>query len=97
MPMSTKSLAAATIAFAALGLGGCATTEYVDEQIALVNGRIDGVDAQLRTTTQTANTALSTAQAAATDAQNANRRLDALTGRVDRMEQGSTSNRAPRN
>lgn len=97
MPLSTKSLAAATIAIAAVGLGGCATTDYVDEQIALVNSRIDGVEAQLRTTTQTANTAQTTAQAAATDAQNANRRLDALTGRVDRLEQASTRNRSPRN
>ena len=97
MPKFTKSLAAATVIFTGLGLSGCATTDYVDEQIALVNSRIDGVDAQLRTTTQTANTAQTTAQAAATDAQNANRRLDALTGRVDRVEQQSTAQRSPRN
>ena len=97
MPMTTKSLAAATIVLAGLGLSGCATTDYVDEQIAMVNSRIDGVDANLRTTTQTAQSAQAAAQAAATDAQNANRRIDALTSRVDRVEQQMASSRAPRN
>jgi len=80
----------AMVAAGGLSLSACATTEYVDEQIALVNGRIDGVEANLATTTSTAN-------AAAADAQNANRRLDQLTGRVDRLEQAAAAQRRPRN
>jgi len=97
MQMTTKSLAAAAIVLAGLGLSGCATTDYVDEQVALVNSRVDGVEANLRTTTQTAQAAQAAAQAAATDAQNANRRIDALTSRVDRVEQQMASSRSPRN
>ena len=91
MPITRKSLATvATVVLGGLSLSACATTEYVDEQIALVNGRIDGVEANLATTTSTAN-------AAAADAQNANRRLDQLTGRVDRLEQAAAAQRRPRN
>ena len=80
----------AMVAAGGLSLSACATTDYVDEQIALVNTRIDGVEANLATTTSTAN-------AAAADAQNANRRLDQLTGRVDRLEPAAAAQRRPRN
>ena len=91
MTIIRKSLANLAIAAAGgLSLSACATTDYVDEQIAMVNSRIDGVEANLATTTRTAN-------AAAADAQNANRRLDALTGRVDRLEQAAAAQRRPRN
>jgi len=91
MPITRKSFATvAAVAVGGLSLSACATTDYVDEQIAAVNQRIDGVDARLQQTTTTAN-------AAATDAQNANRRLDQLTGRVDRLEQQATAQRRPRN
>ena len=89
--ITRKSLAnLAMVAAGGLSLSACATTDYVDEQIALVNTRIDGVEANLATTTSPAN-------AAAADAQNANRRLDALTGRVDRLEQAAAAQRRPRN
>jgi outer membrane murein-binding lipoprotein Lpp len=98
MPITSKNLATvAMVTLGGLGLGGCATTEYVDEQIALVNQRIDGVEANLQQTTTTANSAAAQAQAAATEAQNANRRLDQLTARVDRLEQAATAQRRPRN
>jgi len=98
MPITRKSLAtAALVAAGGLSLSACATTDYVDEQIAMVNTRIDGVDAKLAQTTTTANAAAAQAQAAATEAQNANRRLDQLTGRVDRLEQAATAQRRPRN
>ena len=61
-------------------LGGCVTTEYVDERIAAVNQRIDALEARVGQVDQTA-------QAAATSAQQANQRLDSLTARVDGIEQ----------
>ena len=101
MPMTKKSLVtAAVLTLGGLGLSGCATTDYVDEQIAAVNARIDGVDARVSQNAQAAAAAQSTAQAAAADAQNANRRIDALTGRVDRLEQqaaAAAAARRPRN
>jgi outer membrane murein-binding lipoprotein Lpp len=91
MPITRKSLATvATVVLGGLSLSACATTDYVDEQIAAVNTRIDGVDAK-------AGAAAAQAQAAQTEAQNANRRLDQLTGRVDRLEQQATVQRQPRN
>ena len=98
MTIIRKSLANLAMAAAgALSLSACATTDYVDEQIAMVNTRVDGVEANLAQTTSTANAAQAQAQAAATDAQNANRRLDQLTGRVDRLEQSAAAQRRPRN
>ncbi len=98
MSITTKSLAhLAVVAAGGLSLSACATTDYVDEQIATVNQRIDGVEARLNTTTTTANAAQAAAAAAAGDAQNANRRIDALTSRVDRLEQAAAAQRGPRN
>lgn len=98
MPNTRKSLATvAVMALGGLSLSACATTDYVDEQIAMVNQRIDGVESNLAQTTTTANAAAAQAQTAAADAQNANRRLDALTGRVDRLEQAAAAQRRPRN
>ena len=98
MPMTRKSLATvATVLVGGLSLSACATTDYVDEQIAMVNTRVDGVEANLAQTTSTANAAHAQAQAAATDAQNANRRIDQLNGRVDRLEQAAAAQRRPRN
>ena len=80
MPITRKSLAqVAIIAMGGLGLSACATTDYVDEQIAMVNTRIDGVDAKASQAASAAAAADAKAQAAATEAQNANRRHDALT------------------
>ena len=98
MPMTRKSLATvAAVVAGGLSLSACATTDYVDEQIAAVNARIDGVDARATQAASAASAAQAQAQAAATDAQNANRRLDQLTGRVDRLEQQATAQRRPRN
>jgi murein lipoprotein len=98
MPITTKSLAAvALVAVSGLSLSACATTDYVDEQIAMVNSRIDGVDAKANQAAAAAAAADAKAQAAATDAQNANRRIDQLNGRVDRLEQAAAAQRRPRN
>lgn len=75
------------LAVGGLALSGCATTKYVDEQIASVNGRVDAVDAKATDAIQRADAANSAAQAAANDARTANQRLDQLTARVDRNEQ----------
>ncbi|HLO21093.1 MAG TPA: Lpp/OprI family alanine-zipper lipoprotein [Sphingomicrobium sp.] len=75
------------LAGASLALGGCATEDYVDKHIALVNQRIDGVEAHLAQVEGTANQANQTAQAAMGSAQQANQRLDQLTSRVDAIEQ----------
>ena len=82
MPMTRTSFAAiAAVVAGGLSLSACATTDYVDEQIAAVNQRIDGVDAKASQAAQAAAAADAKATAAATDAQNANRRLDQLTTR----------------
>lgn len=83
-----------------LGLSACATREYVDQQIATVNTRIDGVDSRVQAAQSRADSAAqaaaaaqsradaanSAAQAAGTDARTANQRLDQLTPRVDALE-----------
>jgi hypothetical protein len=89
---------------AGFGLSACATTEYVDQQIAAVNGRIDQVDARVQAATQRADAANAAAQAAATDARTANQRIDQINGRVDTLEQaraapaggGTPTGRTPR-
>jgi outer membrane murein-binding lipoprotein Lpp len=97
----------AVIALGGLALSACATTEYVDQQIAAVNSRIDQVDARVQAATQRADAAASSAQsanqaaqAAATDARTANQRIDQLTGRVDTLEKAQpaprTTGRTPR-
>ena len=58
MRITTKTLATvATVAASGLSLSACATTQYVDEQIAAVNQRIDGVESNLQQTTASASAA----------------------------------------
>ena len=107
MPQVTNRFAnikiAAVVILGGLSLSACATKEYVNEQIATVNGRIDAVDAKTRDALQRADAAAASAQsagaaaqAAAADAQTANQRLDQLTPRVDAIDQ-RTMKRRPRN
>jgi len=79
-----------------LSLSGCATTKYVDEQIATVNTRISALESKVQQVDSTAQGANTTAQAAAAAAQSANQRLDQLSGRVDAVEQ-QLAQRRPRN
>lgn len=98
----------AAVVAGGLSLSGCATKKYVDEQIAMVNGRIDQVGAQAadgirradaaaaaaQSAATAAQSAASAAQAAAADARNANGRIDQMTTRMDTWEQQQTTRRA---
>jgi murein lipoprotein len=98
------------IALAGLGLSACATREYVDQQVAAVNARIDQTDSRVSAAQQRADAANSAAQSAAsaaasansaaqqaaTDARTANQRIDQLSGRVDALEKPPAARRTPR-
>jgi murein lipoprotein len=95
MPSLGKTTATAALAIVGgLSLSGCATTKYVDEQIATVNTRIGALESRVQQVD-------STAQAAAGSAQQANQRVDQLSGRVDSVEQQlaqkQASQKRPRN
>ena len=68
----TSSLLVTAVVLGATSLGGCATNRYVDEQIALMNTRIDAVDARAQDGVRRADAANAAAQAAASAAQAAN-------------------------
>jgi outer membrane murein-binding lipoprotein Lpp len=86
MQRAKLTIAAALIG-TGLSLSGCATEEYVDKHIAVVNGRIDELTARVQQVEGVANQANQTAQAAMGSAQQANQRLDQLTARVDSIQQ----------
>jgi murein lipoprotein len=97
--MASRTLRLVTAAAAllgGLGLSGCATKGYVNEQSAGVSQRIDALEQRLQQTDAAAQGAAQAAQAAQGDARNANQRIDALTGRVDAIEQRLAARR-PRN
>jgi outer membrane murein-binding lipoprotein Lpp len=88
MPLSRKSIAAAGLTImAGLSLSACATEDYVDKHIAVVNDRVSALEARVGQVEQSAQQANAAAQAAAGAAQQANQRIDQLTGRVDSIEQ----------
>lgn len=108
MPRLINRIASAPLAVTAalviggLSLSGCATQQYVDEQIAGVNTRISAVDSKATDAIQRADAASAaaaaaqgTAQTAASDAATANQRLDQLTARVDHL--GQSPGKRPRN
>jgi len=98
-PSLTKIAPAAMILVGALTLGGCATKDFVREQIAPVSQRVDALEAKLQETDGTAKSALAQAQAASGQAQNDGQRLDQLNARVDGIEQRMQENqrKRPRN
>jgi outer membrane murein-binding lipoprotein Lpp len=87
MVMERSKVALLTIALGSVGLSGCATEDYVDKHIAVVNQRIDVVEGRLTQVEGVATQANQTAQSAMGAATQANQRLDQLTGRVDSIEQ----------
>jgi len=98
-PNRVTTLKLATVmVLGGLCLSACATEKYVNEQIATVNHRVDAVDAKASDAIQRADAANTAAQAAAASAQQANQRLDALTPRVDAVEQHMAAQaKRPRN
>jgi outer membrane murein-binding lipoprotein Lpp len=93
-PYVAKITPVALVLAGSLGLGGCATKGFVREQIAVVNHRVDALEAKLADTDGTAKSALSAAQAAQSQAQaasgqaqNNGQRIDQLNARVDGIEQ----------
>jgi TolA-binding protein len=91
-----KSFVAAMLLIGSVAVGGCATKGYVNQQIATVNTRIDGIDGHLRTVEGTSGQALAQAQAAAGQTQQNSQRLDQLTGRVDGLDQQMQQQRQQR-
>lgn len=86
-PTVTKFAPALVILVGAVGLSGCATKNFVREQIAPVSQRVDTLEARLQETDGTAKSALAEAQAASQQAQANGQRLDQMGGRVDGVEQ----------
>jgi hypothetical protein len=66
-----RCLPVAVVGMAGLALGGCATEEYVNQQIAAVNGRIDGVDSRVTGVDRTAQEGVRRADAAGNAAEQA--------------------------
>jgi murein lipoprotein len=90
MPSPRKIVAQVGLLIAGgLSLSACATTDYVDEQVATVNNRVSALETRVQQVE-------STAQGAASSAQQANQRIDQLTGRMDSMEQRMAA-KPPRN
>ncbi len=92
---------AAVIALGGLGLGACVSQQKIDEQFATLNTRIDQLDSRVQAASQQASAANQAAQAAnqaaqaaASDARNANQRLDAMDARINQMQQAPA--RTPR-
>ena len=72
MALRTKSTAIIGMAvLARLSVSGCATEDYVDMQIATVNDRINGVEAEVRRVDQSAQQANAAAAQANSAAQGA--------------------------
>ena len=86
-PNIAKTSTLAMILVGSVSLGGCATKGYVNQQIATVNARIDGIDGHLRTVDATAGQALAQAQAAAGQAQQNGQKIDQVNARVDGLDQ----------
>lgn len=62
--IGSKAMVAGAMALSALSLGACATKGFVRENVALVNGRVDGAETHLAAVEGTAKDALERATAA---------------------------------
>jgi|HubBroStandDraft_6_1064221.scaffolds.fasta_scaffold1031711_2 outer membrane murein-binding lipoprotein Lpp len=78
------------VAMAVLGglsLSACATREYVDQQIDIVNTHLSAVDAKASAADQKADQALNAAEAAQAGVTQTNQRIDSLTATVNGLQQ----------
>ena len=80
-----------------LSVSGCATEKYVNEHIAVVSQRVDALAAKVAQVDQATQAANQAAQAAGASAATANQKVDALTARVDSIEQTLAAKKKPRN
>lgn len=100
MPL-TKLAPIAVITAAALGLSGCATKQFVREQVAVVNARVDTLEQRVGANEAATRQAAADAQAAGNAAtaanQTTNQRIDQLNARVDGLEQRMTRPKRARN
>lgn len=92
----------AVVVLGGLSLSACATRGYVDEQIALVNGRLDThesrmgqVEGRVQDAISRADAAQAAANAAGTEARTAGQRIDQFGARMDAM-QTQSQGRTPR-
>lgn len=95
-PSLTRLAPAAAILMGSLAVGGCATKDFVREQVAVVSQRVDALETRLQATDGTAKQALAEAQAASGAAQNNGQRLDQLNARVDGIDQQLQANQRKR-
>jgi hypothetical protein len=77
----------AALVLGGLSLSACATQEYVDQQIAIVNGKISAVDAKATEAGAKADQALAAAQAAQSAAQAAQSAADAANSSASQANQ----------
>jgi len=85
MPLPHKSIGMAGMAIMALSLSACATEDYVDKHIAVVNDRVTQLEGRVGQVEAAAQQANAAAQAAGASAQQANQRIDqlVLTARIE--------------
>lgn len=100
MPL-TKLAPIVVITAASLGLSGCATKQFVREQVAVVNARVDTLEQRVGANEAATRQAAADAQAAGNAAtaanQTTNQRIDQLNSRVDGLEQRMTRPKRARN
>ncbi len=84
---------AALLLLVGVSLSACATEEYVNERIAIVDARITEVDARVSVVDAKASDALQRADAANAAAQQANQRIDQMGARVNRYDETTTMKR----
>ena len=93
----TKLAPAVLVAVTGLGLSGCATKQFVREQVAVVNTRVDGLEQRLGQTDAAVQRAQADAQAAGAAAQANSQRIDQLNARADSIEQRMMKPKRARN
>jgi hypothetical protein len=87
---------AAMLVAGGIGLSACATQDYVDHRIAEVNEHITVVETKANDAEQKADAAMAAAQAAQALATQVGQKVDALSVRVDALQQAPPPAPMPR-